>query len=142
MAIGHSITINEFINQCPKALRDWIEQDLKWEIKNIKEFIIEHQAFSSEDEYRKFKHGSLVDVSVTGYIEGAYQIRKHQFLQLPSGKWQKHKGWIQVCDVILPVIDWQLSYDAEMETKVENKEMRDIDAFDLMDSIREELWKI
>lgn len=136
------MAINEFINQCPKALRDWIEQDLKWEIKNIKEFIIERQASDSGDDYTQHKRGLLVDVSVTGWIEGVYEIRKHQFLQLPSGEWQKHKGWIQVGNLTLPVVDWQISYDAEIETKVENKEMRDSDAFDLMDSIREELWNI
>ncbi len=139
MATGHSIKMDEFINQCPKPLRDWIEQDLKWEINNIKEFIIEWQAFSSEDDYAKFKHGSLVDVSVTGWIEGAYEIRKHQFLQLPNGEWQKHKGWVQVGDFTLPVVDWDISHDPEIIP--EKKEMNDNDAFDLMDSIRDELWK-
>ena len=48
---------------------------------------------------------------------------------------QCNGGWMRVNEY------GDISYTGKNETKVEKEELNDNDAFDLMDSIRDELWK-
>jgi|SRR5712672_191100 len=124
-----------FSPSCPQALRDWILLDLGRKAEDVREI----EASFQELEGRYQKYGVLVDVSVHVNISGAYEVKKQQFLQYPSGKWYKFKGWIYGGESVFPVTDWQISYASSYETVVEKQELTDSDAFDLMDSIREEI---
>ena len=122
---------------CPQALKDWIEQDLGWKAQDLREIVVKFQELES----RYQKYGTVVEASVTRNKLTVLETRKHQFLQLRNGEWQKFKGWMESGNSVFPITDWEICYTSSYETVVEKKEMDDRDAFDLMDSIREELWK-
>lgn len=128
-----------FSECCPQALKDWIEQDLGWKAQDIREIEVEFQKL--EGKYQKY--GSLIKASVTREYLGVCENKSHQFLQFPNGDWHKFKGWMHGYgnDSVFPVTDWQIAYTPDFETKVQKQELDDNDAFDLMDSIRGELWK-
>lgn len=144
MAALPNIPMDKFIDQYPSVIRDWIEQDLGWNIQDVKDIMIDHQMMTIGPYDRKYTCLGYMDVSISVKTADGYEVRKHRFLQLPNGEWSKRKEWLWIGGKdgnFLPVADSQISYISGYETKAEKQEMNDRDAFNLMDSIREDLWK-
>jgi hypothetical protein len=141
MAVASNQSASEFLFSppCPQALKDWIEQDLGWKAQDLREIVVKFQEL--EGIYAKY--GVLAKAFVTREYLGVYEEKSHQFLQFPNGNWHKFKGWMYGYgnDSVFPITDWQIVYTPDFETKVQKQELNDNDAFDLMDSIRDELWK-
>jgi len=108
----------------PQFMQEWIES--LGLVKDIQDLSVEREAvpYVSYGERKSFVSTNYLDVKVI------IPPLEHccRFVQF-KGEWMKAGE------------NTDIAYTGKHETVVENKELDDNDAFDLMDSIRDELWK-
>jgi len=122
MAVGRSII--ETIEMLPSVMQEWIKSLVPiGECADI-EIRRDCNTFVSYRGYRVNLPSSCLQLKVT-----IPPIEHHCMFVECNG------GWMRVDEY------GEIVYTGKNETKVEEQELNDNDAFDLMDSIRDELWK-